>query len=132
MLLAGCQQKNYNGPRRYPMTGKVTVDGEPVDEGSIALSDPSNTASLRGAGGEIVNGKFSIPEETGPNTGSYRVHISWLKKTGKKYHAPDTVDDVWYDARKEAVPLRFRGPESELTVDVPSPDGSYTFELKTK
>jgi hypothetical protein len=108
------------------------VDGEPVDEGTIALTDPENKAELRGAGGEIVKGKFSVPEETGPNAGKYRVHISWLKKTGKKYRAPDTSDEVWYDARKEAVPLKFRGPESELTAEVPSPDNTYNFDLKTK
>jgi hypothetical protein len=114
------------------MSGTVTVDGEVVDEGTIALTDPENKAELRGAGGEIVGGKFTLPEEMGPNAGKYRVHISWLKKTGKKYRAPDTSDEVWYDARKEAMPLRFRGADSELTVDIPSPDDTYTFDLKTK
>jgi hypothetical protein len=131
-LVAGCQHKTYDGPQRYPVSGTVAMDGELVDEGSIALTDPSNGAKLRGAGGEIVNGKFSVPEEKGPNAGSYRVHISWLKKTGKKFRAPDTSDEVYYDARKEVVPVRFRGPASELTVEVPSLDNTYHFDLKTK
>ena len=131
LAMAGCG-RDYSGPQRYPLSGKVTIDGEIVDEGSIAFT-PLSGGDLRAAGGEIVNGTFSVPEEKGPNAGTYRVSISWLKKTGEKFRAPDTApeDNVFYDERKEAAPERVRGPESELTVEVPSSDGTYDFDLKT-
>jgi hypothetical protein len=130
--MAGCQKRTYEGPERFPLDGKVTVDGEPVDEGRISFTDPGGGEGLRLAGGDINNGTFSVPEEMGPTAGTYRVHISWLKKTGKKYRAPDTSDEVYYDERKEVLPQKFRGPESELRAKVPSDDGSYNFDLKLK
>jgi hypothetical protein len=132
LVTAGCQRRNYSGPQRYPLSGKVTVDGEPVDEGNIAFTDPSGGTGLRESGGEIKDGRFSVSEEKGPTAGKYRVRINWLKKTGKKYRAPETSDEVWYDQRKEALPERFRGPKSELSAEVPSPNNTYNFDLKLK
>src|SRR5262245_54352242 len=84
---AGCSRGNYSGARRFPLTGKVTFDGQPVDWGSISFL-PESGGTQRVAGGLIENGAYAVSEEQGANAGRHRVEIRWLKKTGKKYKDP--------------------------------------------
>jgi hypothetical protein len=75
VLVSGC------GPRsnRLAVSGDVTLDGAPLDDGSIRLST-SGTGKLYASGAMIKGGQFHIPQESGLPPGTYRVEIS----------APDT------------------------------------------
>jgi len=42
LVLAGCARSTRNEPSRYPVTGKVTLDGTPLSEGTVYF----RTASL--------------------------------------------------------------------------------------
>jgi hypothetical protein len=71
LLSAGC------GPRsdRLAVSGAVTLDGAPLDEGSIRLTSTGN-GKLFASGAMIQNGKFHVPQEKGLPPGAYRVEIS--------------------------------------------------------
>jgi hypothetical protein len=71
LLLAGC------GPRsdRLAVGGSVTLDGAPLDEGSIRLTS-TGSGKLFASGAMIQNGKFHVPQEKGLPPGTYRVEIS--------------------------------------------------------
>jgi len=71
LLLSGC------GPRsdRLAVSGAVTLDGAPLDEGSIRLTSTGN-GKLFASGAMIQNGKFNVPQEKGLPPGTYRVEIS--------------------------------------------------------
>jgi hypothetical protein len=125
--LCGCG-RNYDGPERYPLSGKVSYDGEPVDAGTISFL-PAGGADIRISGGEIVNGAYSVPQERGANAGTYRVEIRWGKKTGKKYFDRDL--QMEFDVRKEGLPPRFH-EKSELTADVSDAQTTFDFHLKSK
>lgn len=69
--LAGC------GPAtdRLPLSGTVTLDGSPLDEGSIRLESRVGGKILV-AVGSIKSGEFDIPREKGLPPGVYHVEIS--------------------------------------------------------
>jgi hypothetical protein len=50
------------GPATYPVTGTVTFDGAPVEEGRIQFTPVSGARSFAA---EIKNGQYSLESETG-------------------------------------------------------------------
>jgi hypothetical protein len=125
-VLAGCGGSKYSGDKRYPLTGEVTFEGQPVDVGSISFIPESGKG--RPSGGVITDGKYDVPEEKGATAGTYRVEIRWLKRTGKQLR--DAESGEMYDQRREALPEKFH-TNSELTVEVPSPEKRHDFNLKS-
>ena len=61
---AGCGQPDYTGPRRFPLSGNVTYDGEPIDFGSISFLPAGG--EQRVSGGIIENGSYSVPTPKAP------------------------------------------------------------------
>ena len=73
VAIAGCGPAN---PRdRLPVSGRVTLDGAPLDQGVIQFSPlvPDNTV---GSGARIERGKYEIPTHKGLPVGKYRVRIN--------------------------------------------------------
>jgi hypothetical protein len=128
VIFAGCGQREYSGPQRFPLSGKVTYDGEPVDAGSISFLPLSGT-ELRVSGGTIEGGAYSVPEPQGANAGKYRVEIRWQKRTGKKIRDPQSMEMV--DQRAEGLPAKFH-KDSELTAEVSAGQTKFDFDLKSQ
>jgi hypothetical protein len=124
-VLAGCSGSKYSGDKRYPLAGEVTFEGQPIDLGSITFTPEGDKG--RTSGGVITDGKYTVPEENGANAGTYRVQISWLKKTGRQLKDPESGE--MYDERREALPDKLH-KNSEMTVEVPLPDNRHDFQLK--
>ena len=126
-LLAGCGSSKYSGEERFPLEGNVTLDGQPIDLGSISFI-PEGEGKGRASGGVITDGKYAVPEEKGANVGTYRVEIHWLKRTGRQLRDPESGE--MYDERHEALPEKFH-TKSELTAEVPLPENRHDFQLKS-
>ncbi len=126
-IVAGCNQRNYTGAQRYPLSGKVTIDGQPIDFGSISFL-PTEGGGERVSGGLIENGAYTVIEEQGANAGKHRVEIRWRKMTGKKVRDPDSGE--MYDQRQEGLPARYHSA-SELTADVGPKQTTFDFHLKS-
>jgi len=122
----GCGSK-YSGDQRFPLSGKVTYDGEPIDLGTISFL-PASGDKQRVSGGTIENGVYSVPEEMGANPGNHRVEIRWAKKTGEQFLDPDTQTMV--DKRDEGLPPQFH-KESTLTAEVSAAQTTFDFDLKS-
>jgi hypothetical protein len=122
----GCGQGGDRWPRE-PVSGKVTLDGQPLDSGEIAFV-PSGDGPA--AGGLIHKGKYAIGRSDGPVPGPHRVVITSAKPTGKKIK--DEADPkVLYDERAETLPARYNA-QSELTAEVkPGGGNTFDFELTT-
>ena len=123
--VCGCGGREYTGPQRFPLSGKVTYDGEPIDFGSISFLP---VAGDRPSGGLIENGTYSVPEPKGANAGKHRVEIRWRKKTGKQKRDPDSGE--MFDDRKEGLPKRYND-DSELTAEVSAKQTTFDFDLKS-
>jgi len=126
---AGCSKSEYSGPERFPLAGKVTFEGEPVDAGTISFLPADASGEQRVSGGTIVDGTYSVPEAQGANAGKHRIEIRWMKRTGKQVRDP--ISSEMIDQRVEGLPAKYH-TDSALTTDVPSPTGTYDFDLKKK
>lgn len=105
--------------------GTVTLDGQPVDGGTITFVSPDRNGG--GAGGPIQGGKYAIETKLPP--GTYKVEINWLKSTGKQL--PNKNDPgTTVDETKQVIPMKYN-TQSELTADIKSGSNNFNFELKS-
>src|SRR5262245_13371033 len=66
------------------LTGKVTFNGQNVDDGTITLKSGQG----RQVSGKIKDGQYSVDSEGGLAAGSYKVAIFWRQK-GKEIPSND-------------------------------------------
>ena len=78
--LAGC---GPSGPASYRLSGKVTINGQPVPLGKVII-DPDTSAGNSGASGfaDIVNGEYDTARSGGKGApgGAVRVRITGFRK----------------------------------------------------
>jgi hypothetical protein len=70
-LFAGCQDE-YAG--RNAVSGKVTIKGEPLKDGSIQFVPLDNSGTQSGGG--IKDGVYSIDRKNGLKAGKYLVRVT--------------------------------------------------------
>ena len=70
----GCGGASDDLPRQS-VSGTVTFDGQPLSQGRIQFEPASAEAKIP-AGGEITDGRYSIPRDQGPTSGDYRIMIT--------------------------------------------------------
>lgn len=116
LSLAGCGD---SGPAKYGVTGSVTLDGQPVEQGEIRFlsADAQGTPYA----GQIVNGKFDCQVTEGQK----RVEITATRESPTP--AADGLPNfVSY------IPAAYNS-QSTLTAEVkPGGDNTYTFDLKSQ
>jgi hypothetical protein len=123
-LVAGC------GSKAVPVSGKVTLDGQPVANAVVAFVGDKDARGL-GAGAEgktDANGNYSLRIVTkdvdGALPGKYKVVISLVEAENSESNAKPAE-------RKEKIPEAFNA-RSELKFEVPSGGTtSANFDLKT-
>lgn len=70
-IMGGCGKKNPLG--RRAISGTITLNGEPLDDGSIQFS-PHQRSSVA-SGGIIKNGRYRLPANKGLPPGVYLVRV---------------------------------------------------------
>ena len=119
LLTVGCGQPG----NRLGLNGTVTLDGEPLEVGSIAFLPGSDTKGPT-AGGRISEGQFSVAADKGIFEGEFRVAITASRKTGRQEKDPFGNP---FDVREQYLPARYNR-QSELTAEVTS-SGPNEFEF---
>ncbi len=124
-ILAGCGGSGDGLPRE-PISGKVSLNGQPIEKGMITFvlknaPEPVVTAL-------IEKGEFQLPRAEGPIAGSHGVSI-WAKgPTGKTVKNPDDPEQT-VPEMKDLVPPQYN-LNSTLTADVKTSDANtFTFDL---
>ena len=82
LTAAGC---NRSG--ELPVRGAVTLDGTPLESGSISFR-PVDPSKSKGSGATIRDGRYEIPASHGLPPGKYLVTISAYKLTGRMLPDP--------------------------------------------
>ena len=126
VFLGGCNGVPAN---RAHVEGTVTLDGEPLEDGSIMFVPAEGTEGVV-AGGEIVAGRYRLAGNTGPAIGRNRVEISSPRDTGRKIqqYGPGTseVPEI-----VERVAARFNS-QSTLMVEVEQGKNNLDFDVSSK
>jgi len=121
LVLPGCSG-------RAAVQGSVTLNGAPVDGGVIVFAPAKGGSSQPTVSADIVGGKYSLPAGKGPTPGSYRVSISWKKKTGKKVDTPGDSGNQM-DEAVEVIPASYNS-QSTQTAEVKSGENTFNFDVK--
>ncbi|MEQ8847285.1 hypothetical protein [Botrimarina sp.] len=127
--VAGCGE---GGPPRSPVSGRVTFNGEPIDEGRISLLPIADTGDGT-VTAPITGGEYALRGDNAPAVGEYRVEIEGFRKTGRTVRnlaspdrnkaAPPTVDEV-----TPFVPPQFN-LQSTLSIRVTAEPTQKDFDL---
>ena len=124
LLPIGCGGGAPAGPERATIKGTATLDGLPINGGTVTFQNTKGAA-----GGAIANGAFEFSGDTGAVLGDYTARFSWLKPTGKKMKDPDTGEEI--EETAEVIPDKYNAQSGER-VTVKAGENVYKFELKTK
>ena len=118
LIAAGCGDGKG---KRIPVSGVVTVQGQPLAHGSVTFMPVNKGDGFRAGGGSLnENGEFQISSFT-PNdgllVGKHTVMVSGiepLSETGQRWHAPKKYANL---------------NESGLVVEISSDTDKLTFDL---
>jgi len=123
-LSLGCGEPNPLG--RRPIHGQVTLNGKPVDYGSIAFQ-PEDAERGVSSGAMIESGSYRTKVSDGLPPGSYKVMISSPDK-GKV----EKVEGPPGDERSfavERIPKKYN-LQTTLKIEVPKGRGAHTADFK--
>ena len=119
-VVSGC-----GGSGRVPVSGKVTLDGQPLEHGLINFR-PDQGHTGPGSGSVVNDGRFEIPAAKGLQPGSYKVSITVLKKTGRMIRDfPDGPE------RPERVPVKINEADRLEAVVGGGEENQLEFHLTT-
>jgi hypothetical protein len=126
MLAPGCGGES--GPPRLPVSGRVTLDGQPLSSGAVTLI-PTEDGPV--VGGTIQEGSFAVDRSEGPSPGTCKVEITSVRPTGREVTSPDDPT-ARIEEERDIIPVRYNA-ETRLEAEV-KPDGrnAFQFELSSR
>jgi len=116
---------------RVGVAGNVTLDGKPIEDGSIVFESADRSGPS--AGGKIQQGTYSFAGDAGVMPGKKTVRIFGLRKTGKQV-AGGVASDMsqMVDEIEQYVPAIYN-EQSTLTCEVVAGyDNRHDFQLESK
>ena len=136
VLVAGCTNPDEVG--RKNITGTVTLDGVPLEKGTIEFAPvdtkaPAN-ASVVGGNVSIKEGKYELKRDMGLYAGTYKVRITHSIfveiKTGKPLEDPLLFDEDPYAYKAESLIPEKYNTKTELEITVgEDKDQTHDFAL---
>lgn len=124
---SGCSNKDAN---RNAVDGEVTLDGKPVEQGSI-LFIPVDGTEGAATGGPIQAGHYRISKTQGAATGWNRVEIHAVRKTGKMIPKGFGTTGEMIDEQVDIAPPRYNSA-SILKTEVTPDKNTANFDLTTQ
>ncbi len=122
-VLFGCGSGNPLG--RLAVSGKVMLDGEPLECGSIEFAPRQHTGV--GSGAVITNGNYSIPTQKGLPPGKYLVRIFSTEEGANRSLPAQPAEPGTYRPSVERIPPKYN-TQSDQVVEVTA-DGSNRFDF---
>lgn len=121
LILCGCSNSQ---DQRYAVSGKVTLDGQPVQDATIIFTPKGEGLA---AAASIVDGSFSLTEENGPTQGEFGVRIN--PKEAEMEELESDPPQPIRNSRRLRIPKVYQR-DGKLTATVSDQaDQSLTFEL---
>jgi hypothetical protein len=120
---SGC----FSGKAKYDVQGQVTLDGHPLEEGSILLV-PTDATTGTTTGGQITQGQFRLTGAQAAPPGEYKVEIRATRKSGRMVQKAMGAPGELMPEMIEAVAPRFN-TASQLRVVVTSGPTTADFQV---
>ncbi len=119
LLATGCQRRPAGQPEVGQVTGKITLDGEPLTDGIVYFIPPEGRSSV---GNTDKNGVYVmgyLPKVLGARLGKHKVVIKtyWPDET-----SPEALSAV------DKIPKKYNS-ETTLTAEVKAGKNTINFEL---
>lgn len=153
MMMFACGSLVGCGSPVAPVTGKVTLDGDPV-EGAIVAFSPDGGTGTSGAAKTGADGTYELVSSLGGGVppGKYKIAITTQKPAEQPADAAESEEDAEYnggsasegydqmaegenddyaDKWKETIPAKYN-TESTLMEEVTSGENTINFELESK
>lgn len=126
ILLAGCGKHSD----RLAVSGKITLNGEPLDGGSIQFT---SLGEKKMGGGAMVNGgAYSIAADKGLLPGTYHLEIYAPDNAAKPIFYRPSPDSPGVRTQPERVPPEYN-VNSKKTIEVkPDGDNHFDFDIQGK
>lgn len=124
-VIIGCTTHDRQG-----LQGIVTLDGQPLTEGSIAFRPKPGTSGP--TAGAVINedGTYVVDHKGGTFIGVFQVQITAARKTGRQIQ--DQLTGNMVDEYEQYIPVMYNTEttlEVEVTEDGPN---EFDFELKSE
>ena len=130
--LSGC---GGDGLERAPITGLVTIDGQPLDLASVQFMPAPGTPGEGALGNSDPAGKFEVVssrrDDSGIPPGEYTVRVTRFVKADGTAIPPEEPQADYPDSY-ESVPPPFSGMASPLKVVIPKEGGEVKVEIPAK
>lgn len=120
-FLTSCGGANPLG--RQAISGEVTLDGAPVEQGVIQFTPEAGGESRVGTGAVVQAGRYSIPADKGLPPGRYKVMVFSGQGSDQ---TPEMPGDAGQPP-EEKIPAKYN-VKSELVITV-SADGPNEFPI---
>ncbi len=110
------------------LSGQVTFEGQPIEDGNIRLNPIEGTPGKGGAA-KIVNGAYEIAEGNGMLAGKHQVLISATRGTGRMVRA-ESLDGGPSQTEQivQYIPARYNHA-TELVLDLEPGENAEDFPL---
>lgn len=142
VVVLGCGGDDSGLEKRYPVSGKITYNGKPVEKASVVF-EPSNPPLPKGhvANGFVENGTYTMTtavQGDGALPGEYKVMIvatdldvtGLAQKQGGLLHQGDVAHQKAVKAAKSLVPAKYsRADTSGLKATVEAKSNTFDFDL---
>src|SRR5437870_1956612 len=100
---------------RQAVSGTVTFNGQPLDQGRIHFVPVDKTKSDSGA--TVENGKYNIPRDVGLMPGTYKVSVYSYDQKGAKVQSSEIPGEPSAKQFKERIPAQYN-VQTKLTAEV--------------
>ncbi len=131
LTATGCAGSEDDLPRE-PVSGTVTMDDQPLAEGTIQFTPTAGGGAGVGGGSPIENGRFSIARDKGLVPGSYRVAINASDQKSRGEPTKKGPVKKGLGLAKELIPSKYNSG-STLTAEIKkggSDDLKYDLQSK--
>ena len=117
LTIGGCGGET--GPEKYTVSGQVTLDGEPLKEGSITFHSVEKGGDS--SAGPITLGEYSLTS----SVGAKKVEVTANR------HVPDKKDALGMPVTEQYIPKQYNS-QTTLTAEVEKGANTADFDLKSK
>jgi hypothetical protein len=136
LFVVGCEGRDPSLPALVPVTGTVTIDGQPATNTTVQFIPTGSAAATSSGGATDSSGKYQLRTAhngEGAPVGEYRVVISKLKRKDGSDFPLDSPEGPMDAGADESLPPQYSDPQkTKLTAKVPSGGGTIDFPLKSK